>query len=328
MQGLGGLGDVVGVDDKRVGAERRGGARLAGEHERAAALGQHGALLRDQVHAVTDRVHQQHVGERAGGQRPGVIVLYLEDQRIPVRRAELLADLPREPLHPVGVGAVLRHRGPGRVCEGQVDHAAPPLRAGDEQFAVGGETAHDVLGQFCPVNPDDQPAPVGRPAQRLDVRAHIVGSSAFPQRGRVHAERVDGHLGHAVPVTDPRERSGCPGRVRGIGQVHLRAEERRAAVEERQGPAPGEEADVVRAEHSVQHGPADLVGQHLVVGGRRPRGMREVRDPQVRRATAGPVAQHPGGEGEVVVLDQRADAARWHRPRSACSTRASANARL
>ena len=38
VQGRGGLADVVGVDQQRVVAEGRGGARLAGQHQRAAAL--------------------------------------------------------------------------------------------------------------------------------------------------------------------------------------------------------------------------------------------------------------------------------------------------
>src|SRR5690242_13235364 len=67
VQRLGRLGDVERVDEQGIGGQRGGGARLAREHQRAAALGEHRALLGDQVHAVPDRVDQQHVGERAGG---------------------------------------------------------------------------------------------------------------------------------------------------------------------------------------------------------------------------------------------------------------------
>src|SRR5690606_21451618 len=68
VQRLGGLHHVVGVDQQRVGAQFVGGAGLGGQHQGAAALGEHRALLGDQVHPVSDRVDQQHVGHPVGGQ--------------------------------------------------------------------------------------------------------------------------------------------------------------------------------------------------------------------------------------------------------------------
>ena len=295
MQGLGRLGDVVGVDEQRGGAQRRGGAGLAGEHQRAAALGQHRALLRDQVHAVPDRVHQQDVGDRAGGQRPRVVVLHLEDQRVPVRGAELLGDLPREPPHPVGVGAVLRQGGPGRVGEGQVHDAAPPLRPGREQLAVGGEAADDVLGQLGPVDPDDQ-LPVGcRRSQRAHVGLHVPGPRALPQGGSVHAERVHAHLGDMAPVGHP------PGGARGR---HLGAQDLGAALHERGGPPFGVKTGVVRAEDAVEQRPAHLFREQPVVVRRCPGRVAEVRDADVAGRPAQPLPQHPRGQAQVVVLDQ------------------------
>src|SRR6185312_1298025 len=66
VQRVGGLGAVVRVDQQRV---------------------------RGQVHPVPDRVPEQHVGQGAGGQRPGIVVLHLQDQRLPVGGAEFLPDL-------------------------------------------------------------------------------------------------------------------------------------------------------------------------------------------------------------------------------------------
>src|SRR6185437_2870106 len=77
VQRVGSLGDVVRIDQQRVRGQRGGRAGLTGQDQRAAALGEHRALLRDQVHPVPDRVHQQHVGQGAGGQRPRVVVLHL-----------------------------------------------------------------------------------------------------------------------------------------------------------------------------------------------------------------------------------------------------------
>src|ERR1035437_9788833 len=94
---------------------------------------------------------------RRRGARPGVVVASLEDQRLPARGAELLVDLDGQPLHVSGVGAVLRQVGPGRVGERDVRPPAPPLRAADQQLAVGSQATGDVLGELGPVNPDDDP---------------------------------------------------------------------------------------------------------------------------------------------------------------------------
>ena len=64
-----GLGHVEGVDEQRVRAELSGRACLPGQDQRAAAVGQERAFLGDQVHAVPDRVDQQHVAQPVGGER-------------------------------------------------------------------------------------------------------------------------------------------------------------------------------------------------------------------------------------------------------------------
>ena len=85
--------------------------------------------------------------------------------------------------------------------------------------------------------------------------------------------------------------------------VHLGAEELGAAGDEGVGPALAQEPGVVRGQHAVQHFPAHLGGQQPVVVRRRPRGVREVRDPDVRAL----LGQHPRHQRQVVVLHHRLD---------------------
>src|SRR5215472_4440648 len=107
-------------------------------------VGQDRALLGDQVHAVPDRVHEQHVGQPVGGQRAGVVVVDLEDQGVPVLGAELSGDLAGHPVHAGGVLAVLGQVVPGGVGERQVRDPPAPFGVRDQQLAVGGQAADDV----------------------------------------------------------------------------------------------------------------------------------------------------------------------------------------
>ena len=50
--------------------------------------------------------------------------------------------------------------------------------------------------------------PPAAAAERADVRLDVPGPGALPQRGRVHAERVHGHLGDVAPVGHPPDRAG------------------------------------------------------------------------------------------------------------------------
>src|SRR5262249_9043502 len=113
------------------------------------------AFLGDEVHAVPDRVDEQHVGQLVGGQRAGVVVVDLQDQGVPVLGAELVGDLAGQPLHAGGVLAVPGQVVPGGIGKGEVGQLPAPLRIGDQQLPVRGQPAHDVLGQLGPVDPDD-----------------------------------------------------------------------------------------------------------------------------------------------------------------------------
>ena len=116
------------VDQQRVVAELVGRAGLARQHDRAAVLRQDRHLLGDEVHAVADRVDQQHVGDPVQRERARVVVGDVEHDRAPVVGAELVVDLGRHALHGRGVLAVLRQVVAARVGEGQVGHLAAPLR--------------------------------------------------------------------------------------------------------------------------------------------------------------------------------------------------------
>ena len=157
---------------------------------------------------------------------------------------------------------------------------------------------------------------------------YVLRAGAGAQRRSVHAERVHGHFGDVAQVADPpggardvtagavrarTVRPGAPGRP----AVHVRAEDRLAAIEERRGPPPGVKAGVVGAEQAGQQGPAHLAGEQPVIFRRRPRRMPEVRDAGVACGVTEPFPQQPGHQAQVIVLDQHPGAA-WRRPAVAC----------
>ena len=84
--------------------------------------------------------------------------------------------------------------------------------------------------------------------------------------------------------------------------VDLRAEKLLAAVDEGVSPAPAQETGVVGTENSGQDLAADVVGQYPVVIRRGPRRMREMRDPDSRRAPRQQVRR----QAQVIILDDRA----------------------
>ena len=118
------------------------------------------------------------------------------------------------------------------------------------------------------------------------MTVHFIGAGPGAQFGYVDAERVHADLGDLAAVADPVPGHGC-------------VQDVRAAVKEGLRPAGGKETSVIRAQHAVKHGPANMVRQEPVVGRRRPRGVREVGDPGPRR----PVPQHPGSQRQVIILD-------------------------
>ncbi len=283
MQGVRGAQDVVGVHHERVLAQFRVRPRLPRQDQYAALVGDDRHLLGDQVHPVPDRVDQGHVGEPVRGQGPREVVLDVQHDRGPPRRPVLGVDLVRQPLHLGGVVPVDGEVLPGGVGEGHVHDPLAPLGAVVEELPVRQQSAHDVLRQLGPVDPDDRlsggpggPGPDFRPQPGdplLDVRLVRAGA----QELGVGPEAVHTDLG----VPEPARQLG-------------------AADGEGVRPAPGEEAEPVGAEHALQHLARHLVGQHAEVVHRGPRGVREVADPQV----GAELAEQSRHQRQVVVLHQ------------------------
>jgi hypothetical protein len=237
-----GPGDVEWVHHERVRAELVRCAGLAGQDEHAAVVGQDRALLGDQVHAIPDRVDQQHVGEPVARQRARVVVVGAEQDRGPVRRAELVVDRRGEPLHAGRVLAVLGQVVPGRVGQREHHDLAAPLWMGQQQLAVGGKPPDDVLGQLGPVDPDDQLAVPDLLAHGGHPCLHVRLRAAACQLRRVDAERVHADArGVALVVHD------LPAPVR-LGTQHGLA-----AVDEGVRPPLAQEARVVGAEYALEY---------------------------------------------------------------------------
>ncbi len=280
MQRPRGPRDVVRVHHEGVLAQLLVGPRLPRQHQCAALVGDDRDLLGDQVHAVPDRVHQCHVGQPVRGQGAGEVVLHVQHDRGPAGRAVPLVDLVRDLPHLRRVLAVHGEVLPGRVGERHVDDLLPPLRVVLQKLLVRQQPAHDVLGQLRPVHPDDRlPALSDLRPQRRHPLLHVRPVRPLAQEVRVRAQPVHPD----------------PGAGRDAGSEH-----RVAAVRERVRPPPGEERRPVRAQDAAEQFGRDVVGQEPEVVRRRPRRVREVADAQV-----GPeLAEHAGGEGQVVVLDQ------------------------
>ncbi len=294
MQGVRRAGDVVRVDQESVAAELGRGARLPGQHQRAVRR-EDRALLGDEVHAVADGVHQEHVGHAVGGERAGVVVVHVEDQGVPVLAAEEVLDLLGAALYGRGVLAVLGQVVPRRVGEGQVHDLAVPLGMVGQELLVGRQAADDVLRQLGPVDAHDELAVAHPLAEGGHVRLDVGLQRAGPERVAVDAEGVHADVGGPALVGDGA-----------LDAVDLGAEQGLTAVHERRGPARGQEAGVVGAEDAGQQLGGDVVRQQREVLRGSPRGVGEVGDAQV-----GPFdPEHRGGEGQVVVLDHHAGAVR------------------
>ena len=93
VQRLRRLGDVERVHQQRVGTELGAPRRPPGTAPARSPFREHRAFLGHQVHAVPDRVDQQHVGQPVGRERARIVVVDLQDHRIPVVGAELVGDL-------------------------------------------------------------------------------------------------------------------------------------------------------------------------------------------------------------------------------------------
>ena len=287
VQGVGRLGDVVGIHDQRVGRELVRGPGLPGQDQGQAVPGQDRAFLGHQVHPVADGVDQQDIGDCVGGQRACVVVADVEHERLPGRGAELVADLLAHPQDAAGVLAVLGDAAARRVGQRDVRDPVAPFGAGAQQLPVGLQAADDVLRQLHPVDPHDRLPPAQLVAQRRSPGNHIVAGGPPAQLVAVDAEGVHAQDGVAPLVPDD---VAADVRVQDLG----------AAVRERGCPSGAEESGAVRAQDPGEDVTGDRAGQHPEVLRRRPRRVTEEADPQVGAAQT----KQARGQRQVVVLHE------------------------
>ena len=242
-------------------------------------------LLGDQVHAVPDRVDQRHVRQPVRGQRAGEVVLHMEDDRRaspPCRTRSLISV--GHPLHLGRVVPVDREVLPGGVGEGDVHHALAPLGLVVEQLPVREQAAHDVLGQLGAVHPHDRlrgPSPTSSRSAAMPL-VDVRPVRARPQEVRVRAQPV-----HADPGAGRR----CRGRRTAPCSSAVNASAHRRV----------RNAGPVRAEHAAQQ---LLARCRPAAAGSSPTGAHGVCEKWPIRRSGRQLAQHPGDQGQVVVLHQ------------------------
>ena len=78
VQGVRGFGDIERVDEQRIAAQRVCGPGVAGEHDDGVVFGEHDPFLDDEIHAVTDRVDEHHVGYPQRSERTRIVVADIE----------------------------------------------------------------------------------------------------------------------------------------------------------------------------------------------------------------------------------------------------------
>ena len=155
------------------------GARVLGQDQHAVAVVHERRLLRDQVHPVEDRIHEQHVVLGVGGDRLGEVVRDAQIDRLPVAAGvEAVVDLARGALDRPQVLGVLGDVLAGRVELGKHRHPALPLGMVGEEEPERLQAADDVLRRVGAVDAQDDL--LGPPlAQRLALGEHaLVGGAA------------------------------------------------------------------------------------------------------------------------------------------------------
>ncbi len=218
VQRLGGGVDVVRVDGQRVLAQLRVGARLPRKHQRAALVGDHRDLLGDQVHAVPDRVDEGHVRQPVGGERAREVVLDVQHDRLPARRAELVVDLLGDPAH---LGRCSRGRRPGPGARGRRRRCARPARATPDGRPAARRYASRPRTMFLDSSVRSTRTTVRRSPRRSARAApqplvDVGAVRPLAQEVRVRAEAVHADRGRAAASAGavrrqaPRRRGGAP----------------------------------------------------------------------------------------------------------------------
>src|ERR671934_381096 len=280
--------DVERVHRERPLAELLVHTRVLGEDEHAVALVHERRLLGDEVEAVVDRVHEQHVELLVGRDRLREVVADLEVDRRPPVLLEAVVHDARGALDRAQILGVLGDVLAGRVEEGQHRHPPVHLRVLVEVELEGAEATDDVLRRVGAVDAQDE-----------ELRPALGDLALGGEHGRARRELLE-----LVRVDRDRVRSDedPPAPVLGALEVGLegRAEDVEAAAEEIPPPAARVEADDVVREHAVVDRAPDGLGEHVPVVRLRPRDVHEVRERRVRRL----VADHARREVEVVVVEE------------------------
>ena len=261
---------------------------VLGEDHNAVPLVHQGRFLRDEVHAVEDRVDEEDVELFVGGDRSREVVLDAHLDRHPAAALEPVVHAPRLALDRGDVLGVLGDVLPGRVEQGEHPDPAVRVGLGLEVELVGAEAAHDVLRRVGPVDAEDQL--LRPPLDQLTLgREHRLALRQLLELGRVDGDRMD---------ADERAPPACSAQYSTKSHSAPRRSPRRA--KEVDPPAVGVEPDhVVREEPVVDRGPHPL-REHVPVVRLRPRDVDEMREQRVRRT----VADESRREIEVVVVEE------------------------
>ncbi len=265
------------------------GVLRQGQH--ATAPVDHRDLLGHEVHAVRQRVDQDHVADRVGGHREREVLRHPQVDGLPAVLGVPGVDLRHHRADQRDVVGVLGHVGAAGLKQGEEADLADELRMLVEQCAEGQEAPHDVLARVGAVHPQNQlPLPVqeGVP-QHGDVPGDVLGAQRRLQGGGVHRDRVV--AGPHDPVVDEHQQ---------IVQVDVQAEQVLGAQDEVAGVAPGVEADDVAAEQAAQQPFPDTGRQDPPLVRPRPRDVDEMGEHDVRAQLADPL----GHQVEVIVLQQ------------------------
>ena len=207
MEGVGGAGHVEGIHPEGRTGQLAPGSGLAGEDEHAVGPVEQRSLLGHQIEPVTHRVDEQDIGDAQRRQRVGPVVLDVQGDGRPGRRAPGLVD-PLGGVHDLGpVGEILGQALPRGIRQRHVDHLAPPLGVGHQELLEGQHPPHDVLRGLDAVDPQD------------DATSPRLGSQVRHGAGALGA----GRLGHEALVVrgeggDERAAAGPPCRPRPPGR--------------------------------------------------------------------------------------------------------------
>ena len=201
----------------RIHTQRRGqlagGTGVLRQHQDAGICGilYRDELLRDQIHAVTQRRHARDA--RAPQQRECIVVRqspFDQLQRIPVRRGVPLAQVGCQISQARTQRGLLRRVGTGR--RENLQHVEPSAQCWHviQQMGIGVQACLEPLARLQPVESRDQRIVCGicmaascAGAQRIDVHADRPDAEPDPSRSEQHGTlRREGRLAFA-------ERDGC-----------------------------------------------------------------------------------------------------------------------